>query len=1107
MKGDFSRFPDEPANNFAGVLHQQGRVLLDADWNAQTLITTGWEDTAGRDIIGAGVAAVPADEPNGFRIASATHAAGSATVQLTVQPGRVWADGILARLFGQPDPASTAAVPRTARYLVPPVQDPSFDGTTIANGVRDAVVLEVWREELNGFQQPDLLIEPALGGPDTTERVDTALAFRLMRLGPNDTCENIGGRLADDFSKRGKLKVSLEPSSSGGGDCPTPAGGGYSGLEHNFYRVEIAAVRAGPAQFKWSQYGGGLVGRGHFDAVNRVVTIKANLQAIANSGLSSFYLEALERDPQLGHWRVVYGAAATLGNNDVLTLGAETFGTIPANPAPTDTTFFRLWNGIARLQDFAGNELPNDVGIILAFDAPTASNYVPGDYWTFPVRAGEVTNPDVLIDTKPPRGIHYHRVPLGVLTWTSTQDVQQPIEDCRHRFQPLTRLGCCCSYRVGDGMHTWGDFDKIQDAVNALPPEGGEVCVLAGIYDESVLIDQRVGVRIHGCGPETRVRAVDERAPRPAFTVSTSSAVVLEDMAIESGPASAVHITNARDVTVRNCLIQMRDRPTLWQAIYSRGDDVVIDSNIIEVLPRNGVPPAPTVPPKIGTAGAPASVNTLPAPVVVGQATRGGVQLAGGSDRVRVVNNVIRGGIWNGITLGSLEAVGSDGGDTPDRPASEDPCAPCKPVDLTDDDGNGDNVRYVSAGDLYDIEIVGNRITDMGINGIGVVRFFDLANRGDLIGVHGLHIVDNFISRCMRRDFKTAGGAMALLAAYGGIALAKVSDLRVLRNTIVANGVSHIQPICGVFAIIAQGLVLDDNRILDNGPRTAAPVAGAQNGVRGGVHVWLVLPIIEQVVGGKYSSSIVSERPAHNGIPSCSMRDNVIVAPVGRAVTFFALGAVVVARNRLVTQGSTSRGLDVLAATVLIGNVGLSNEWTLGLLMLLVLRLTGRLNDALRANFCNYAMALGLSDLNQKPPTFWPPLVRRWATGKTLFTENQTTLDLMDEPRAVGISSIAIVTLDDLGMTDNQCEVTTTNTFLIVDALLAGGSVRVADNRFAETWMHATLSAWSIGLMNTTVDNQSTHCLRAQSPLNMLVFKDNLAFLNAFCPDACNPRR
>jgi hypothetical protein len=233
------------------------------------------------------------------------------------------------------------------------------------------------------------------------------------------------------------------------------------------------------------------------------------------------------------------------------------------------------------------------------------------------------------------------------------------------------------------------------------------------------------------------------------------------------------------------------------------------------------------------------------------------------------------------------------------------------------------------------------------------------------------------------------------------------------------------------------------------------------------------------------------------------MRDNIIVAPLGRAVTFFAAGAVVVNRNRLVTEASTLRDLDLLATTVLIGNLGLSNEWTIGLLLVLILIIIGRgKNDMTPARLCTFAKLLGL--LNPGPPvSFWPPLVRRWVTGKTMLCENQITFDVTEEPFGFGISSIFVFSLDDVGFTDNQCELTSTNQFLFTQAILAGGSVRESDNRFSETWFHVAFSAWSIGGMNTTTDNQATHCLRAQSFLGLRVFKDNLNFVKAFCPGDC----
>src|SRR5919201_3508989 len=147
MRGDLSTRFGGLNGNFNGVLYQQGRVFLDRDGNAQTAITTEWEDLAGRDVIGAGILAVPADMPKSFRVERATFAAGQVT--LTVAPGRAWADGMLVRL----DPP-TARLPTPLR---PPIQNPPAGPP--GAGDRDAVVLELWRHEVHGFQLPDTLIE------------------------------------------------------------------------------------------------------------------------------------------------------------------------------------------------------------------------------------------------------------------------------------------------------------------------------------------------------------------------------------------------------------------------------------------------------------------------------------------------------------------------------------------------------------------------------------------------------------------------------------------------------------------------------------------------------------------------------------------------------------------------------------------------------------------------------------------------------------------------------------------------------------------------------------------------------------------------------------
>ena len=63
MKGDFTRDTFDRRHQFSRVLLQQGRVLLDADWNEQTSILLHYIRTLATDLIG------PHGGPNGgFRI-------------------------------------------------------------------------------------------------------------------------------------------------------------------------------------------------------------------------------------------------------------------------------------------------------------------------------------------------------------------------------------------------------------------------------------------------------------------------------------------------------------------------------------------------------------------------------------------------------------------------------------------------------------------------------------------------------------------------------------------------------------------------------------------------------------------------------------------------------------------------------------------------------------------------------------------------------------------------------------------------------------------------------------------------------------------------------
>ena len=673
---------------------------------------------------------------------------------------------------------------------------------------------------MNAFQRPDLLIEPALGGPDTTERVQTSMAFRLVRLAAGESCESIRTRLHDDFGAKGTLLATLQPTASGPGDCPTVDGGGYTGFEHQNYRIEIADVNAAKAalgpHFKWSQFGGGLVGRGHFDNGTGVpkVNITDNPQAIASSGSDSFYLEAIKHDDGLGRWVVDHGAIATL-NDGVLTLGEVFFGSFPSS---TNPIFFRLWDGIERVQTGA-HELSNNVGILLNFSAPGTANYIAGDYWSFSVRAGEI-NDDPLVGKRsgatltgvPPKGIHYHRVPLGVVEWTGT--TLSRIDDCRHIFQPLTRQATCCSYRVGDGMDSWGDFEKIADAIAALPAEGGEICVLPGEYEENVFIGGKRNITIKGCGRRSRIAPGLATPNSPIFHVQNSQNIRIESLAITahpnnvgvllegpdlSGPAggtlrsitleklsikaaerSAIEAHIGFDVTIRGCDIEMGDVVSDSPGIFFTGDDSLIAGNTVHVIAAEGLAGLPSF-------GALATGRTLDTdrfrPALRGC---GGIGIGGTSERVRVVDNLIQGGTGNGITLGTLAEFrlglplsvvypGSRG--AVDQSARRvDFHLPPPPA--------GRESGFISAGALHDIYIEHNRIYNMGANGIGVAGFFDLRKQDEFISVDRLTIVGNEIRRCLGRSIEPISAAMQETMGYGGIALADVEYL-VIRDNVI----------------------------------------------------------------------------------------------------------------------------------------------------------------------------------------------------------------------------------------------------------------------------------------------------------------------------------
>jgi Family of unknown function (DUF6519) len=1118
VKGDFSRVRFARDDNFNGILPQQGKVLLDSDGIAQTLIENDWRETAARDWVGT-VAGVPAAIPNSFKVTAASLTGG--VVELAVDTGHLWADGLLVRLD-----SPSGAVNRTATWIEPPLVPTEGDATNVAVGVMDAVILEVWQHAINGFQAPDKLIEPALGGPDTAERLQTSFAFRLARLNAGQTCS----LLAFNESGRGRLTASLVPPVTVAGDCPVEGSGGYSGFEHQLYRIEIADSSAGASQFKWSRLNSGLVGRGAFDPASQTIAITANLPAITGVNQTSFYLEIEQYDTAAGYSRVVAGAQATLTGSTLQLPAAPAYGAYPA----AGTAFFRLWDGISLVSAFPISTTPGQLenGILLQFDPDGVGKYYPGDYWMFPVRVQGISNPSPLIDGKPPQGIVYRRVALAEITWAggaAGSFTAGAVQDCRTIVQPLSRIKGCCSYRVGDGVTSFGDFTSIQTAVDSLPPEGGEVCLLPGLFTERVSIVGLSDIVIHGCGWQTRVVSPPP-APPPAgaapinpisavFTVANSRHIELRSFVIEAADTDAgilidgdgtslaanlfravVSLRGAIDVTIESMLITaatlpailaehvellrvarnrvaMKNVRSLWPAIYVSGREIHVERNWTGI--QSAVTDAKWLPYTVTThLGAAAEDTTAPPAQLTGLAAAyvattpvaahpGGIQIGGPSTDVYVIENEIEGGSRNGIVLGSFEIVDTAGSNTLQWigvlvTAEGDDCCTGTLQPPTSPTGGGSGT-LVAGGLLTNIHIHRNRIRNMGLCGIGPVGFFDLIDTLEMITIDGLNVSGNSITLTLLRPLSALNDQQSMSIGYGAICVPDVMGLVVRDNAVTDFGEGPGARVCGILVVHGELIEISRNHILETRDWSGESTEETGSGSRGGIVILLgTPPTFKQPVDPSLWTVANQETPAsaldapvyEPGLPAVRIEHNVVRVPLNYALAILGCGPFEITNNHLACGGMVREKSVAIAQTVLILNLATAIE----------LAANANLPSYLYKNTQASYGGIGAASF------------QNISSGAVSFTGNMCQLGARGSLQTE-LSSVFIVTPDHLIFSNNHCWLDSAGLSSILDALLIGGSLNVIGNRFQESVGAVFASGLTAGVVNVTGQNISTYCL------------------------------
>lgn len=470
MKGDFTSLKFQAANHYSSVRLQQGRVLLDADWNEEIDIAAHRDETAATDVIG--------------RSGAPLHAAGfSVTVQegnLVIGAGRFYIDGILC----ENEPAVTFAAEPAVTELsaqpdLPGTTLPTTDGTYVA-------YLDVWPRHLTALEAPDIR-EEALDGPDTATRTRVVWQVKLQDVSavPDVSCETFTGdwRPANSAST-GQLRARAQPGAIDEGPCVIAPGAGFRRLENQLYRVEIHGDSASPdgPTFKWSRDNG--------IVVTRLENIVGDDLIVSDPG----------KDRGLGfatgQWVELSDEGRTLrGEPGVLVELAAVEGTVltvsawPGNAPLTMASFdagptVRRWDSEAAAPVATGAFVDLESGVQVEF-AP--GEFRTGDYWMIPARSlsGTVQWPQSVPDAQgateplfePRHGIAHHFRALAVLRRAA--GAWSVVHDCRLRFPSLTEVSAL-QYVGGDGQETMPDLSQPTATVPLSRPLEVGVANLAG---------------------------------------------------------------------------------------------------------------------------------------------------------------------------------------------------------------------------------------------------------------------------------------------------------------------------------------------------------------------------------------------------------------------------------------------------------------------------------------------------------------------------------------------------------------------------------------------------------------------------------------------------
>jgi hypothetical protein len=378
MKGDFSRDTFEPRKRYSRVLQQQGRILLDADWNEQGAILLHYMRALARDLIGphGGPAgrlgfAILSDESALPPLPEARQAALRAALaegQFLIGAGSYYVEG----------------VPVENEAIIAYGEQPGLsadDRQRLAAAAQPALAyLDVFERLVTCIEDPEIR-DSALGGADTATRAQ--IAWRVRLLLPADVEGPFGPEALERLPRigTGRLRASWRPR--------------LVGLDNQLYRVEIhRGGRAGSATFKWSRANGSIAfpirALAAPDATHATVMVGPAMghgdralrqgDVVELDGIGLLAVEAVDASGPDGASTVALAAledgvdlAVAMGERRMLRLWDQPRQAGSGGALP-----------VVEQTDAGPGGIPLDAGIEIGFAA--GGLYRAGDYWLIPAR-------------------------------------------------------------------------------------------------------------------------------------------------------------------------------------------------------------------------------------------------------------------------------------------------------------------------------------------------------------------------------------------------------------------------------------------------------------------------------------------------------------------------------------------------------------------------------------------------------------------------------------------------------------------------------------------------------------------------------------------------